>query len=673
MSERVNMMHTGTEPLHRAACMMAGRVAGMLDQAFPGTEGLLASGLGFLKGAAETGGEGETETETEKNWPASRTVTEWWRGNPRLNRLVRKYGWTPMEVDLLVLAGMPDEHEGFASVFRSLHPRNDARASVGLAAQVFGHEGLDRRTFREQLEVGPLITSRALRVVGDGPFFERSLVPAEALWSSLHGIEVWPANIVRQELAHTVTLDEWCHTPGFHRTVAAIEGAKDCIILVTDEEVPMAVQYAAQAVNLAGHRGIGIHCSGGPDPEWERLASLHLVMRGMIPIIQLSTGEGQTGTEAPRFHGHPGPIVICSRPGVMSVRGQRPVVAISVGSHVGMGRTAMWRQLLPQCAEQAEELASRFPMDPMAAAEVAGDLSCLQGMESRPLTISDVAGCIRARAGLALTAGMKLVRPQCGWDDLVLPADRHQQLKEVVDRLRHQTRVLDDWGVLSGRSGARGVRLLFAGPPGTGKTLAAEVLAQVLEVDLLVVDVSRVVSKWIGETEKNLSAVFDAAERAQAVLFFDEADALFGKRTEVSDAHDRYANLETAYLLARLEKFEGIAILATNLRDNIDGAFVRRLEFVVEFEEPGREERYRLWSGHVPKDAPLAEDVNLSMLSALYPVVGGTIRNAAVAAAFLAASDGTPIAMTHFIHAIRREYEKAGRAFPAVPHGIAVS
>ena len=666
MNERSNTMQTGTEHLHRATCVMAGRVASMLGEAFPDAEGPLAGGLGFLKGAAEMVG----EEAAQRNWRASHSEADWWKGNDRLHRLVLKYGWSPTEVDLLVLAGMPDEHEGFASVFRSLHPRNDARASVGLAAQVFSHEGLDRRTFRELLEVGPLVTSRALRVVGDGPFFERSLVPAEALWSSMHGIEAWPANIVRQELVHIVTIDEWCQTPGFNRAVAAIEGAKDCTILVTDEEVPTAVQYAALAVNRAGHRGIGIHCSGGPDPEWERLVSVHLVMRGVIPIFQLSTGEGPTGTEAPRLQGHPGPIVICSRPGVVAVRGQRPVVAISVGPHMGAGRTTMWRQLLPQCTEQAEELASRFPMDPLAAAEIAMDMSCLQSMESHPLTLADVAGCIRGRAGLALTAGMKLVRPRCEWDDLVLSADRHQQLKEVVERLRHQTRVLDDWGFLSGRSGARGVRLLFAGPPGTGKTLAAEVLAQALDVDLLVVDVSRVVSKWIGETEKNLSAVFDAAERAQAVLFFDEADALFGKRTEVSDAHDRYANLETAYLLARLEKFEGIAILATNLRDNIDGAFVRRLEFVVEFEEPGREERYRLWTGHVPKHAPLAKDVNLYTLAALYPVVGGTIRNAAVAAAFLAAADETQIAMTHFIHAIRREYEKAGRAFPALPHGI---
>jgi SpoVK/Ycf46/Vps4 family AAA+-type ATPase len=179
-----------------------------------------------------------------------------------------------------------------------------------------------------------------------------------------------------------------------------------------------------------------------------------------------------------------------------------------------------------------------------------------------------------------------------------------------------------------------------------------------------------VVSKWIGETEKNLAAVFDAAERAQAALFFDEADALFGKRTEVSDAHDRYANLETAYLLARLERFEGLAILATNLRQNIDPAFTRRLEFVVEFDEPGPAEREALWRCHLPALAPLAAEVDLSELAALYPVVGAVIRNAAVAAGFLAAAEGTPITGPHLIHAIRREYDKTGRPFPGVPPGI---
>ena len=239
-----------------------------------------------------------------------------------------------------------------------------------------------------------------------------------------------------------------------------------------------------------------------------------------------------------------------------------------------------------------------------------------------------------------------------------------------MQRLAHQATVLDDWGFRGSRIGARGVRLLFAGPPGTGKTLAAEAMAAALGVDLMVVDLSRVVSKWLGETEKNLASVFDAAEQAQAVLFFDEADALFGRRTEVSDAHDRYANLETAYLLQRLERFDGLAILATNLRQNLDPAFLRRLEFAVDFEEPDSACRHLLWQRHLPPRAPLQPDVDLRELAALYPVVGGFIRNAAVAAAFLAADDGEPIGRNHLVRAVKREYEKAGRPFPGLPPGV---
>ena len=212
--------------------------------------------------------------------------------------------------------------------------------------------------------------------------------------------------------------------------------------------------------------------------------------------------------------------------------------------------------------------------------------------------------------------------------------------------------------------------MLFTGPPGTGKSLSAEVVASAIGVDLLVVDISRVVSKWIGETEKNLAEVFDAAERAQAVLLFDEADALFGKRTEVSDAHDRYANLETAYLLSRLERFEGLAILSTNLRQNVDAAFVRRLEFVVEFHEPSPAHRRELWRRHIPEEAPVAREVDFQELATLYSMVGGLIRNASVAAGFLAAASGSPITRSLLIRAIRREYENAGRSFPGLPAGL---
>jgi SpoVK/Ycf46/Vps4 family AAA+-type ATPase len=263
--------------------------------------------------------------------------------------------------------------------------------------------------------------------------------------------------------------------------------------------------------------------------------------------------------------------------------------------------------------------------------------------------------------------GATLRTPTATWSDLVLPEDRLERLHEAVARVHQQIRVLDEWGFLAGRPGARGVRMLLAGPPGTGKTLSAEVLASALGVELLVADVSRLVSKWIGETEKNLARVFDAAEEAQAVLLFDEADALFARRTEVADANSRYANLETAYLLTRMEAFEGLTVLSTNLRRNVDSAFLRRLEFVIEYEEPGLDERRALWACHLPERAPLADDVDVEVLARLYPLVGGHVRNAAVAAGFLAAASDGPIRQEHLVRAIRREYAKSGRPFPGAP------
>ncbi|HJR25766.1 MAG TPA: ATP-binding protein, partial [Acidimicrobiales bacterium] len=328
---------------------------------------------------------------------------------------------------------------------------------------------------------------------------------------------------------------------------------------------------------------------------------------------------------------------------------------------------AMWSAVLPEHAGAAASLAARLPVDPAVARAAVRDARALAGVDGGVPHPTAVGSHVRARIGAALPIGVHLVHPQVGWADLVLAPDKLAQLRSAVARVEHQGTVLGDWGFLAGRTGAAGVRLLFAGPSGTGKTLSAEVLAGALGVDLLLVDLSRIVSKWIGETEKQLAAVFDAAEATRSVLFFDEADSLFGQRTEVRDASDRYANLETAFLLSRLERYEGVAVLATNLRDHVDRAFARRLEVVVEFGEPDEADRLELWRCHLPDAAPLDPDVDLTVLAHLYEVVGGVIRNAAVSAGFAAAADGGPIRQHHLIHAIHDEYRKAGRPFPGAP------
>jgi hypothetical protein len=643
--------------LVRATASLARRLAGLLaDVGVPGT-GQLADGRVFLEAmaAAATGPEPPVA------------------GADPLDRLVDALGLSRFEVDALLLAGLAEEHEGYASVLRALHPRGEPFATVGLAAQLLCRDAEERALLRDTLARGAAVRAGALRAPGDDPFFERSLRPAPGLWPVLHEIDTWP-----QELAPldgpvaAAGLEGWLAAPGATRAARTLGVGAAATVLITADHEDVAL---ARAAALAAHAGVRFARLSFPSPaprDLERLASVHALARGVVPLVRVGRPEAPATALLPGFAGHPGPVVLCAPAGFASLDTARPVVPVPVYPLGPAERRRMWRATLPRLAAQAPVLAARHPLEPGAAAEVAADLRAVEFLERRPATVADAAESVRARAGGMLGAGIKLLRPTASWDLLVLAPERREQLVEAADRLREQARVLDEWGFLAGRPGARGVRMLFAGPPGTGKTLSAEVLAHTLGVDLLLVDISRVLSKWIGETEKNLAAVFDAAERAQAVLFFDEADALFGKRTEVSDAHDRYANLETAYLLTRLERFEGLAILSTNLRQNIDSAFTRRIEFVLEFAEPTTAEREALWRCHLPPGAPLADDVDLAELSALYPIVGALIRNASVAAAFLAAAEDAPIRRDHLVRSIRREYDKAGRAFPAVPAAASI-
>ena len=644
--------------------ILAGRLAALLGRVFPDAA-RAADGREFLQFAFKSAADGRPLEDFDRSLLDRRPDVP-----QPFDRLAGALTFSSLEMELCVMAGMPEEHEGFAAVFRSMHPRGEPRPTTGLAAQLFCETAHDRFDFRALVESGPAVTAGALRITGDVPFFERSLEPAPGLWSALAGSDVWPAGVPR--LAAPIVsagLDEWLASPIAGRAAAAFAAGERCTVLVIGETEEAAFNRALALVAHAGFEPAGFAWPAQPDGGLEPLIGVHALARGVVPVMRVALPEGAGAAEAPHFPKYPGAVVVAARAGGLQMRSARPLIIVTADRLSPAARRQMWRVTLPELADVNASLAARYPLEPAAAAAVAADLKTLRSLDPRTPTINDAAAIIRARAGLSLTGGVKLVTPTACWDDLVLPRDRVAQLGEACARLLLQERVLDEWGFLKDRPGARGVRMLFAGPPGTGKTLSAEVLAHALSVDLLYVDISRVVSKWIGETEKNLASIFEAAERAQAVLFFDEADALFGKRTDVSDAHDRYANLETAYLLSRLERFEGLAILATNLRKNIDPAFIRRLEFAVDFEAPDRDERLTLWQVHVPRGAPLASDVDLRELAVLYPVVGAFIRNAAVAAGFLAAGNGGQITRSHFIHAIRREYEKSGRAFPCAAAG----
>ncbi len=251
----------------------------------------------------------------------------------------------------------------------------------------------------------------------------------------------------------------------------------------------------------------------------------------------------------------------------------------------------------------------------------------------------------------------------------MLPPEPLAQLRTIEAQVRHAATVYETWGLGARRTGGTGCAALFAGPSGTGKTMAAGVLARALGLDLYRIDLSAVVSKYIGETEKNLARVFEEARATGAVLFFDEADALFGKRSEVKDAHDRYANIEVGFLLQQMEAYDGVAVLASNLAQNLDDAFRRRLQAIVTFPMPGPAERARIWRGLFPPTVPLADDLDLDFLAERFELAGGHLSNAALAAAFLAAEAGRPVSMADGVRGVAREMGKLGRPLTSSQFG----
>lgn len=357
----------------------------------------------------------------------------------------------------------------------------------------------------------------------------------------------------------------------------------------------------------------------------------------------------------------PDPIVICG-PEVLRPSG-RPVVSLSLAPLPHEEAAMLWREALADVPGGAEVspsiLAAQFHLGPDGIASAARSVAH-RGKKEPPGHAAWQACRLRARARLDDLA--QRIEPEADWSRLVLPPEEVRTLQAIAAQVRHRARVFHEWG-FSQYGYRAGTSAIFSGPSGTGKTMAAEVLARELDLDLYRIDLSAVVSKYIGETEKNLRRVFDAAEESGAILLFDEADALFGKRTEVKDSHDRHANIEVSYLLQRMEVYQGLAILTTNLRKNIDDAFLRRIQFVVEFPFPDAELREQIWRKIFPPQTPLdgVDPRRLAMLA----VAGGNIKNIARNAAYLAAAVDRPLGMDHLLDAARREYAKLGQALTA--------
>lgn len=435
----------------------------------------------------------------------------------------------------------------------------------------------------------------------------------------------------------------------------------------------------AVAALAAERLGMPLHAvdPGGLPPGDEGRQALRLVARetALLPTaVYLDAGEASRGVEgrsALEWVGTAadvlaGPLFIGARDPLPL---DRPFLAVPVPPLDGAARAALLRRALgpttdaPALDEALATAAEQFELGPEAlvrVARTAREEARLAAGAPTSVRPADVWRACRRLAGAELDDLARRIDPIAEWDDIVLPPEVLARLRELAAQVAHRPIVYGAWGFEARLVRGRGIAALFTGPSGTGKTLAAEVLARHLDLDLYRIDLAGMISKYIGETERNLRRVFDAAETGGGILFFDEADALFGRRTEVRDSHDRYANVEIDYLLQRMEEYRGLAILATNRKSALDRAFLRRLRFLIAFPFPDAAARRSIWRRVFPPRTPLGE-MDIDALAGL-ELSGGNIRNVAVNAAFLAAAAGEPVGMRHVAAAARAEYAKCEKA-----------
>lgn len=589
----------------------------------------------------------------------------------RLAWLASAFGLDEFDLDLLFIAVAVDLEPRFEKLFGYLHDDiTRKRPSVGLALELTGRGFADSIARARLSAEAPLVKGGLVLVEEPArSFLARPLRVPDRVVGHLLGDDRMESRIDRLRVA-SVGVDG----PDAERVATALATGVTPVYL-QDGLAGVAVAVAASAFHSLGLDALCVELTGlgsGDDATAIAQAALRearLQWAGLVVAMPEEVADA-----------HPDvPLVLAESDWPVVVTGPNPwdpawsvrPVLSDVAPHADRAMTMpIWTSSLPHLPAEALHDATRQlrlrPDQILRAAQLA---LLNAASQARAVAIDDVVDAARAQNSSRLERLARRVRPAVDWSDLVLPDDVIELLREVEIRYKHRDEVHGDWG-MGGKNNRRlGVISLFAGPSGVGKTMAAEALAGALGLDMYQVNLATVVDKYIGETEKNLERIFAAAEGVNGVILFDEADALFGKRSEVSDARDRYANVEVAYLLQRLETYEGVAVLATNLRTNIDEAFTRRLDVLVDFPEPDPEQRLILWDRCLGLKAPRADDVDLDFLSARFRLSGGNIRNISVAAAFLASADDRSVEMADLIRSTAQEYRKLGRLCTASEFG----
>lgn len=468
------------------------------------------------------------------------------------------------------------------------------------------------------------------------------------------------------------------HSAATRDLIAALEENREApgVIILEGDDPAAQEDVAARTAAALGLDGYVLAAEEIPAGAEERAALLTLWQReatllgaALVLVIGTPDSPGEnahTGTHANAcaFAERVGGLCLIACPSAPALRTKTR--RLRIDKPAGDERRQLWMDSLGQTAAlragvELERTASHFRLGSRTLQEIAHALKprlSIAAGGTEPVSPLLWARCREeSRGGLDHRA--QRLECSAGWDSLVLPEAQLGVLRQIAAHLRQRYTVQEEWGFAAQSRRGLGLAALFCGESGTGKTLAAEVLANTLQLDLYRIDLSAVVSKYIGETEKNLRQVFDAAEDGGAILLFDEADALFGKRSEVKDSHDRHANIEIAYLLQRMEAYHGLAVLTTNLKSSLDAAFLRRLRFVVQFPFPDQAQRLALWQRAFPAATP-TRDLDLDKLARL-SMTGGSIRNVALNAAYLAADAGEPVGMNHLLQAAHAEASKRER------------
>jgi hypothetical protein len=578
-------------------------------------------------------------------------------------RVQAAFGLSPFELSVVVLCAAAELSADAAKAIAAAHgdPRR-VSPSFGLCVarlpgarwEAIAPGAPLRRAALVRLGEGELLTARPLHLaepVLHALMGAAALDPAVA--SRVRPVVEEPALPAAQAAVAAALGRAWAEAPGAHVHLAGGH--------------PVARDVFAAACAADGSRAWAVAASALPTGAEERAAWLAAWARdaalgGGRLLVEIGSAA-DAGALVDALALSPAPLVLAGHERVPEPVVQPTVIVLPAVSYAD--RLVAWAGALGDDAAAADlpALASTFALGSAGVRAAVGSARLMDPSLPLQRRLWRASGAV-VRPRLDDLAQRVVVHASL--DDIVLPSHDMASLRAIVDHLAHRPTVWHRWGFADAANRGHGTTAVFAGPSGTGKTLAAEAIAHALDLDLYRIDLSAVVSKYIGETEKNLRRIFDAAEDGGAVLLFDEADALFGKRTEVKDSHDRHANIEVSYLLQRMEAYRGLAVLTTNLRRNIDDAFLRRFQFVVDFPFPDAPLREQLWRRAFPASAPL-DGVDPALLARL-AVTGGHIKNIARNAAYIAASEGAPIRMYHLLAAVRQEYAKLGQ--PLTPGEI---